>query len=278
MGATGLYFDPTSPFYFTTPVIVWICSFGQGSRQNLHNAWEHVQPGHDRGREEGGAENLDPTVLRLHCWICWRHILLDRLCLPILAPKMGVWEFCFDHFRYPKFQFDRVFTGCAMTWGDEYRLVREWLMPWWLILCQLFAGIAFIVSFTSQIIDVCLLLRIPMEHILRFEFNLVLITFVMKCITSVLLLVILLLFGSCCWDRGWLLYPNYHYVSWSYAMAGFAMLIHGGAAYLMSLEMQFAKDRKERNQALLMQMYPTAGFDFGGHAGSLSTYHGSQFI
>merc|ERR1712115_329407 len=89
MGATGLYFDPTSPFYFTTPVIVWICSFGQGSRQNLHNAWEHVQPGHDRGREEGGAENLDPTVLRLHCWICWRHILVDRLCLPILALKMG---------------------------------------------------------------------------------------------------------------------------------------------------------------------------------------------
>ena len=192
--------------------------------------------------------------------------------------NMGLWEFCFDHFRYPKFQFDRVFTGCAMTWGDEYRLVREWLMPWWLILVQLFAGIAFIVSFTSQIIDVCLLLRIPMEHILRFEFNLVLITFVMKSITAVLLLLILILFGSCCWDRGWLLYPNYHYVSWSYAMAGFAMLIHGGAAYLMSLEMQFAKDRKEANQALLMQMYPTAGFDFGGHTGSLSTYHGSQFI
>merc|ERR1712083_217067 len=149
--------------------------------------------------------------------------------------NMGLWEFCFDHFRYPKFQFDRVFTGCAMTWGDEYRLVREWLMPWWLILVQLFAGIAFIVSFSSQIIDVCLLLRI------------------------------LILFGSCCWDRGWLLYPNYHYVSWSYAMAGFAMLIHGGAAYLMSLEMAFAKDRKEANQALLMQMYPTAGFDFGGH-------------
>jgi len=192
--------------------------------------------------------------------------------------NMGLWEFCFDHFRYPKFQFDRVFTGCAMTWGDEYRLVREWLMPWWLILVQLFAGIAFIVSFSSQIIDVCLLLRMPMEHILRFEFNLVLITFVMKSITAVLLLLILILFGSCCWDRGWLLYPNYHYVSWSYAMAGFAMLIHGGAAYLMSLEMAFAKDRKEANQALLMQMYPTAGFDFGGHTGSLSTYHGSQFI
>merc|ERR1712127_738483 len=88
--------------------------------------------------------------------------------------NMGLWEFCFDHFRNPKFQFDRVFSGCAMTWGDEYRLVREWLMPWWLILCQLAAGIAFIVSFTSQIIDTCLLLRLPMEQILRFEYNLVL--------------------------------------------------------------------------------------------------------
>merc|ERR1712080_461558 len=138
---------------------------------------------------------------------------------------------------------------------------------------QLAAGIAFIISFFSQIIDACLLLRWPMEHILRFEYNLVLLTFTMKCVTSVLLLFCLIIFGSCCWDRGWLLYPNYHYVSWSYAMAGFAMLIHGGAGYLMFLEVQFARDRKEKNQALLMQMYPTAGFDFRGPNGSLSTYH-----
>jgi len=190
---------------------------------------------------------------------------------------MGLWEFCFEHFRFPRFQFDRVFTGCGMIWGDEYRLIREWMMPWWLILVQLAAGIAFIVSFSAQIIDTCLLLRMPMEHILRFEYNLVMLTFTMKCVTAVLLLFCLIMFGACCWDRGWLLYPNFNYVSWSYAMAGFAMLIHGAAAYLMFLEVQFAKDRKEKNQALLMQMYPTAGFDFRNN-GSLSTYHGSQFI
>jgi len=191
--------------------------------------------------------------------------------------NMGLWEFCFDHFRYPKFQFDHVFDGCAMIWGDEYRLIREWLMPWWLILVQLAAGIAFIVSFSSQIIDTCLLLRMPMEHILRFEYNLVMLTLSMKCLSAFLLLFCLIIFGSCCWDRGWLLYPNFHYVSWSYALAGFSMLAHGAAAWLMFLELQFAKERKEQNQALLMQMYPTAGFDFG-HTGSLSTYHGSQFI
>ena len=112
-------------------------------------------------------------------------------------------------------------------------------------------------------------------HIFRFEYNLVLINFVMKTVVTVMIFFCVAMFGGMCWDREWLLYPNYNYPSWSYALACFAMLIHGGAAFLMFLEAVMARERKQRNAALLMQMYPTDS-RFG--TGSLSTYHGSGYI
>ena len=27
-------------------------------------------------------------------------------------------------FRFPRFQFDHLFTGCHQVWGHEYRLIR----------------------------------------------------------------------------------------------------------------------------------------------------------
>jgi len=189
--------------------------------------------------------------------------------------NMGLWEFCFDRFRFPKNQYDRMFDGCAPIWGTEYREIREWMTPWWLMLVQLMAALSFMLIFLALIIDACLLLRMPMEHVLRFEANLVYCTFIMKAGVTVLLFLCVALFGGMCWDREWLLYPNYNYPSWSYALACFAMLIHGGAAFLMFLEAVMARERKQRNAALLMQMYPTDS-RFG--AGSLSTYHGSGYI
>jgi len=187
--------------------------------------------------------------------------------------NMGLWEFCFYRFRYPKFQFDRMFTGCAAVWGSEYRLIREWMLPWWMLLTQLLATLSFIISFISQVFDACLLLRWPLERILRFEYQVVYTTFVMKSLVAVLMFVCVALFGGACWDRGWLLYPNYNYVSWSYAFAVFSMIGHGIAAYFFFVEQKDAKERRDKNMALVMQMYPDVGFN-----GSLSTYHGSQFI
>merc|ERR1712043_45054 len=120
--------------------------------------------------------------------------------------------------------------------------------------------------YIGLVIDVALFLRIPMEHVLRFEYNLVLIIFISVA-----------LFGGMCWDREWLLYPNYNYPSWSYGVAVFAMIANGVAAFFTYMETMEAKERKGRNQNLLMMMYPTAGFGAGGLQGSLSTYHGSQF-
>ena len=108
----------------------------------------------------------------------------------------------------------------------------------------------------------------------RFEYNIVLIDFIMKAVVTCMIFFCVAMFGGWCWDREWLLYPNYNYPSWSYGVAVFAMIINGVAAFFMYMEAVDAKERKEKNQNLLMMMYPSAGFG----TGSLSTYHGSQFI
>lgn len=185
--------------------------------------------------------------------------------------NMGLWEMCFDNFRFPYFQFDKLWNGCHAMWGTEFRLIREWLMPWWLMVVQLFAVLAFTICFIEQVLLTCLLLRFPLEWVLRFEWQMVVFTTVCNGVISVLLFLCLAVFGGCCWDRAWVLYPNYNYVSWSYAVAGFSMLAHIVATYILFFESKNAKEKREHNNALVMQMYPP------DHA-SLSTYHGSQYI
>ena len=43
--------------------------------------------------------------------------------------NMGLWEFCFYKFRHPDYQFDHLFHGCHSLYGDEFRLIREKLLP-----------------------------------------------------------------------------------------------------------------------------------------------------
>lgn len=106
--------------------------------------------------------------------------------------NMGLWEFCFFRYHHPDYQFDKLFHGCHALYGDEYRLIREKLLPgkqgiychcskrqWlrftshlgWLMVVQLFVTLAFILSFACQLLFVALLLRYPLEVILRFEYH-----------------------------------------------------------------------------------------------------------
>lgn len=50
---------------------------------------------------------------------------------------MGLWEYCFDHYRYPNNQLDQLFTGCHYVYSFEYYTIREWLLPGILFICLL---------------------------------------------------------------------------------------------------------------------------------------------
>ena len=143
---------------------------------------------------------------------------------------------------------------------------------------QFFITVAFMTSFFGQLVIVGLLLRWPLEIILRFEWHFCGLAFVMNSCTSVLLFLGITIFGAECWDRDWLLYPNYNYVSWSYAFATFSTLGHLIGAIFMWYDCKQAKLRKARNKALIMQMHPPAQLGFNG--GSMASYHmgGSGYI
>ena len=81
--------------------------------------------------------------------------------------NMGLWTFCFDRYRHPEQQFDRLYTGCHPIWGFEYREIREWMAPWWLMLIQFISVVGFILMNIGLVLDVALYLRTPMEHVLR---------------------------------------------------------------------------------------------------------------
>ena len=178
---------------------------------------------------------------------------------------------------------------------------------------QLFVTLGLIFTFAGQLIQVALLLRSPLEVILRFEYHFCFLSFCCNAFTGMyhventcspsghviifsllfstcdfspsagMMFLSIVIFGSCCWARDWLLYPNWNYPSWSYAFAVFSTLIHIFAALLMfkvglnqtilrNFDFSFpklqdyrdAKERKEKNKALIMQMQPP-GFSNGSH-------------
>lgn len=82
---------------------------------------------------------------------------------------MGLWEYCFEQFRYPYYQFDKEFDGCHHIFSEEYYVIREWLLPIWLLVVQTFVTLALLLSFYAQLVIALILVRWPLKFVLRNE-------------------------------------------------------------------------------------------------------------
>jgi hypothetical protein len=96
--------------------------------------------------------------------------------------NMGLWEYCFDNFRYPYYQFDHLFDGCHHVFSREFYVIREWLLPPWLMAVQAFVTMSFLLSFGCQVMMALQLVRWPLEFVLQYEWILSTIDFV--CVTT----------------------------------------------------------------------------------------------
>lgn len=63
-------------------------------------------------------------------------------------------------------------------------MIREWLLPGWLMAVQSFVTLALILSLTSQVILACVIVRWPLRPILRYEWIFVTCAFIMVAISS----------------------------------------------------------------------------------------------
>lgn len=167
---------------------------------------------------------------------------------------MGLWEYCFDKFRYPSYQFDKLFTGCHSIFSQEYYVIREWLLPGWLMAVQAFVTLALMQTLAAQIILACVIVRWPLRTMLRYEWIFVSTAFIMVAISSLFLFLAVVIFGGNCYRRDWLMYPSFNVLSWSYAFAVVAFIMFGIAAILLYLESRKLYELRLEAKNLVAQM------------------------
>lgn len=92
--------------------------------------------------------------------------------------NMGLWEYCFSHYRYPYFQYDKLFDGCHHVFSYEYYVIREWLLPPWLMAVQAFVTMSLLLSFGAQVLMAMQICRWPLRFVLRYEWILSMIDFI----------------------------------------------------------------------------------------------------
>lgn len=168
--------------------------------------------------------------------------------------RMGLWEYCFDRFRFPSYQFDKLFHGCHYVFSEEFYVIREWLLPGWLMAVQAFVTLALMLSFLAQVLLACVIVRWPLRPVLRYEWICVSISFISVASASGFLFLAVATFGGNCYRRDWLLYPSFNVLSWSYAFAVIAFIIFGIASVLLYFEARKLYELRREAKNLVMQM------------------------
>ncbi|CAO1402483.1 unnamed protein product [Diamesa hyperborea] len=187
--------------------------------------------------------------------------------------NMGLWEYCFKDFSYPYYQFPRLFNGCHNIFSHEYYVIREWLLPGWLMAVQTFITLAFIYTFVALGIMACEIVRYPLKFVLRYEWLLTTISFIGIAGSALFIFFGVLIFGVNAYRRDWLMYPKFNVISWSFAFAVVAMFILGFASFLLYKDAKKAYElrREAKNLVQQMQMQETASIP-SSHSRNLHGY------
>jgi len=168
--------------------------------------------------------------------------------------NMGLWQYCFKEFQYPNYQFPKKFTGCYNIFSHEYYVIREYLLPGWLMTVQAFVTMAFILTFAVLAVASFVIIRWPLKAVLQYEWILVRIAYLCSAISALFMFLAVAIFGGCAYRRDWLMYPKFNVLGWSYALAVVAMFFLGFAAAILFRESKFAYDARGEQKNLVMQM------------------------
>lgn len=170
--------------------------------------------------------------------------------------NMGVWEYCFENFRFPYYQYDRVFDGCRGIFNDDYYVIREWLLPGWLLAVQFFISIALFCSLGGQLLLSGVVIRYPQQFVLRYEHVLITVSCVGAAIATFCILMMIIIFPLNCWRRDWMMYPRFNRLAWAYYCLFFTFLFHFAGSLYLYTESRRSYNKRKENKSLVMQMYP----------------------
>lgn len=67
---------------------------------------------------------------------------------------------------------------------QEFHVIREWLLPGWLMTVQAFVTLALIFSFLAQVLQALVIVRWPLRTVLRYEWMFVSVSFSLVALAS----------------------------------------------------------------------------------------------
>ncbi|EDW86227.1 uncharacterized protein Dwil_GK16082 [Drosophila willistoni] len=168
--------------------------------------------------------------------------------------NMGLWQYCFKSFVYPKYQFPKQFTGCHNIFSHEYYVIREYLLPGWLMSVQGFVTMSFIIVLCVLTLLSLTIIRLPLKAVLQYEWLLVRLSFLGTAVSSLFMFLAVCIFGGCAYRRDWLMYPKFNVLGWSFALAVVTFMLLGLAALILHREARQAYEARGEQKNLVMQM------------------------
>lgn len=156
--------------------------------------------------------------------------------------KLGLWDFCFDEYRHPSYQYDTRFNGCHWIYNPVYTNIRDWLQPAWFIFVQASATIALCID-TIGLITVSLIF---MHYFVQYHVLVLCTAFVCHVFTTMFLLFAVLTFALKSFDKSWIPYPHFNHLDWAYYFALISMLANGLVSYSYYKEISEIKQRLVR--------------------------------
>lgn len=133
-------------------------------------------------------------------------------------------------------------------------MIREYLLPGWLLTVQVCITLAFILTFVTLGGLALVLIRWPLKIVLQYEWLMTKISFIALAIASALIFLGVLTFGVNAYRRDWLMYPSFNIISWSFGFAVVAMFTIGVASALLRREAKKAYEIRDQAKNLVMQM------------------------
>jgi len=171
--------------------------------------------------------------------------------------RLGLWDFCFDHYRHPPYQYDELFNGCHWIYSSKYQNIRDWLQPGWFMFVQGMLCISLIFSvLTLGTISITI-----MYFFNRYVIAVIGSAFLMEVCATVPLFVGWLVFCIMHSDRGWFMYPMYNHLDWAFYVAILSSALHMFASILLLYETFKTRQRKQKLTNLVYNMQQRAPND-----------------
>lgn len=122
--------------------------------------------------------------------------------------NMGLWEYCFKDFYYPYYQFPRKFNGCHNIFShvsratasrvriqgyilmefffcsQEYYVIREYLVPAWLLATQACVTVGFLLTFFALGVLAFEMVRWPLKIVLQYEYMMTKVAYICLLVAS----------------------------------------------------------------------------------------------